>query len=194
MSLVPRTCCAVLCVVNMYEDECGNYICMKYVVRTFHVHLKHNIIATIKRHIERRKRDERYERISTIDYESQITITITFINITIVKLFTLFLHNTQHYTCCPKLVSSRIPRIARAQFRLDISLSLSLGWDGRTSRFNTFSFLHMKNFMFPIIASLLSIIAHRLLHVGWRYGESSWREELEINKTKWKMFNKCWLI
>lgn len=85
------SCCVSL--LYIYVDECGNYLhekcCSNQTIRMYD-NLRHTISLCDMNDTSNEREKRRYERISTIDYESQITITITFINITIVKLHSFF--------------------------------------------------------------------------------------------------------
>lgn len=156
-------CCVSL--LYIYVDECGNYLhekcCSNQTIRMYD-NLRHTISLCDINDTSNEREKRRYERISTIDYESQITITITFINITIVKFHSFPLPHFSVslfllHTALPKLASSCIPCIARAPFRFDnFSVSFSQCRVGRarrrqgTSRFNThFHFFIWKIICFP---------------------------------------------
>lgn len=141
-------------------------ICMKNVVQTKPFacttiwDTQYHCATSTTHPNEREKR--RYERISTIDYESQITITITFINITIVKLHffpppisvSLLLQLTLH---CPNWHPLAFLALLAHHFDSTIFLSLlpnvesvERDDDKETSRFNThFHFFIWKIICFP---------------------------------------------
>lgn len=144
------SCCVSL--LYIYVDECGNYLhekcCSNQTIRMYD-NLRHTISLCDINDTSNEREKRRYERISTIDYESQIAITIKFINITIVKLHffpppisvSLLLQLTLH---CPNWHPLAFLALLAHHFDSTIFLSLfpnvesvARDDDKETSRFNT---------------------------------------------------------